>query len=98
MSKIRFQTGEIDAILKSLKDNRSAEVEIDFEYELEELLADLEENGMASFGELDLHAVNTVDNPDFFGRLNVMYDGVSAALDIYMIIEEEEDYDEIFWG
>jgi len=98
LNKMRFQTGDIDLIINSLKEKGTAQVDIDAEQELPVLISDLEQKGMAVFGELDAAALDLLTNPEFYGRHNVMVDKISGALDIFLIEQEEKGYDEIFWG
>lgn len=38
----RYQTGEIDEVAKLLKEGNIPEIDIDFEYEIKEVISDLE--------------------------------------------------------
>ena len=94
----RFQTGEQKDILKSLLQKGSAEIDIDREWGLDDLMQDLTEKGLQRTGEMDEKAVDLVENPEFYGRIPVVYQDREGYLDFYLIEEEEKGYDEIFWG
>ena len=76
----------------------SAEIDIDKEWELDDLMQDLTEKGLQRTGEMDEKAVDLVENPEFYGRIPVVYQDREGYLDFYLIEEEEKGYDEIFWG
>lgn len=99
----RYQTGEIDEVAKLLKEGNIPEIDIDFEYEIKEVISDLEGFGfeVATDNAYDYDAVDKIEHPDFMFRLKMVEKstGKICYLDFYEGPKDQEDgYDEIWWG
>ncbi|ADQ40640.1 hypothetical protein Calkr_1132 [Caldicellulosiruptor acetigenus I77R1B] len=99
----RYQTGEIDEVAKLLKEGNIPEIDIDFEYEIQEVIGDLESFGFEVAWEdaYDYDAVDKIEHPDFMFRLKMVEKstGKICYLDFYEGPKDQEDgYDEIWWG
>ena len=106
---IRYQTGEIKKVAEELKKGKIVEMDLDFEEELDEVITDLEEEGIYKIKDYpyDYNAIDLVENPEFMLRAGFYTEPVNINdineekilfIDFFMIEEQEEDYDEIFWG
>lgn len=98
MRGFRLQTGEQPEILETIRAQGSAQVDIDQEWELDDLLNDLETQGLLVGETRDSQALDYATYPDFFCRIPVTLDNQEGYLDIFKIEEEEKSYDEVFWG
>lgn len=107
----KFQNGEreLKEASETVLRDGFTEIELDSEDELAEVFSDLEKYGVYKVedAEYDYKAVDTVEHPDFFARitfakrqakLSELKEDEILKIDIYIIPEEEEDYDEIGWG
>lgn len=99
----RYQTGEIEEVAKLLKEGNIPEIDIDFEREIEEVISDLKAYGfdVAKENNRDYDAVDKIEHPDFMFRLKLIdtSNGKVCFVDFYEGPKDEEDgYDEIWWG
>lgn len=97
----RYQTGEIDKVVQALADDSCTEMDIDQVEELDEIFEDLAAYDIHLNQEVpyDYSAVDTVEQPEFYARITfILPTGRDAYIDFYHVDQEEEDYDEIFWG
>ncbi|WP_094551890.1 hypothetical protein [Petroclostridium xylanilyticum] len=105
----RYQTGEVKEIAQKLKENGLVEADADTDEELDELIKDLEKEGIYRVEGLpyDHSARDQVEEPEFYARIGfytkpVKVDEIDKDkilyIDFFRIEEQEESYDEIFWG
>ncbi|MDK2799336.1 MAG: hypothetical protein PWP27_1802 [Clostridiales bacterium] len=105
----RYQTGEVKEIARKLKEDIIVDVDIDCDEELDELIKDLEKEGIYKIEGLayDDKARDLVEEPEFRFRIGFYTKPVKAGeieedkilyIDFFTIAEEEESYDEVFWG
>ncbi|NLY43098.1 MAG: hypothetical protein GX066_03820 [Clostridiaceae bacterium] len=105
----RYQTGEVKEIVRELKEKGFAEADADTDEELEELLKDLEKEGIYRVEGLpeDYEARDLAEEPEFYVRMGFYTSPVKAEdiekdkilyIDFFRIEEPEESYDDIFWG
>ena len=94
-----WQTGEVCGIIADIKEKGFAEVDIDFEAELENLLLDIEaaSEGIFRDDEVPIEFIlsDMEDEKDFYARVTLVDGGY---IDFYLVDQKEEGYDEIFWG
>lgn len=106
----RFQNGfrELREAAEAIRRDGFTEIELDSEDELDDLFKDLEKFGLyrVKDEEFDYKAVDTVEHPDFFARIKfsnkrertVLDEFKIFPIDIFIVPEEDDDYDEIGWG
>ncbi len=99
MRGFRFQTGEISDVADEITANGCCEMDVDDLKEIDDVFIDLGEYNINFTGNIDENAVDRVKVPEFHGRYFVTYnDDQEGYIDFHLIEEEEESYDEIFWG
>lgn len=100
----RYQTGEIEEIARLLKEGKIPEVDIDLESEIDEVIKDLGEFGFTKAEQeiaCDYNAVDKIEHPDFIFRMRLIdnQDNRECFIDFYEAPNDEQDgYDEIWWG
>ena len=92
----RYQTGEIDKVIDEITENNFAEMDIDREDELEQVLTELAdiERRFADYS-VEYTVAGMEDKPEWHSR--VVFED-KAYIDFYLVDQPEESYDEIFWG
>ncbi|MEZ0536359.1 hypothetical protein ACAG39_03795 [Caldicellulosiruptoraceae bacterium PP1] len=98
----RYQTGEIKDVAALMKSGQIPEIDIDIPDEVEEVIKDLKDFGLALKNDIkDTEAVNKEEHSDFMFRMTFinLENKKECYLDFYEAPKEEkEGYDEIFWG
>ncbi|WHH61399.1 hypothetical protein [Petroclostridium sp. X23] len=105
----RYQTGEIEDIVKKLRDEGLVEVDADTDEEVNEVIKDLGKMNIYQIEGLpyDYNARVLADEPEFLVRIGFSTRPVKAEdidkdkilyIDFFRIEEPEKSYDEVFWG
>lgn len=100
----RYQTGEIKTIAEKMRETGCVEADIDDVRELDEVAADLKPYGYTAVGEIDVSNPTHIDldaHPDYYGRMTFTHKDTESQLyyiDFFLIEEDEESYDEIYYG
>jgi hypothetical protein len=86
----------LPAVARELRENGFARMDVDDAGELEEVLRDLEEHGVAAKGAATAYTADGMeDEPEFYARVRFAGGGY---VDFFLVDQQEETYDEIFWG
>lgn len=92
----RYQTGELDKVIKEIKENKFAQMDIDHEDEIDEVIESLAEvNPVFSDYEQNYKVADMADELEYNSRVTFA-DG--TYIDFFLVDQPEETYDEIFWG
>ncbi len=94
--QFRYQTGEIDKVIEEIKKSKFAQMDIDHEDEIEQVISDLADlNPVFSDYEQNYKVAEMIDEAEYHSRVTFA-DG--TYVDFYLVDKQEETYDEIFWG
>ncbi len=100
----RYQTGEVDEVVKELREKGSVEVDVDSEDKIRPFLKDLERHGIYERSDIpwDYEAISFFEKQDFLCRVQVedrscQPPKTGLFIDFYSEYVED-DYADIFWG